>query len=63
MSRNHAEIIFNSNDQKFLIKDSRSKFGTLILFEEEFALYEKRSLIIQSGRCMYELALHKKEIE
>lgn len=49
VSRIHAEIRFENN--KFYIKDLKSKFGTLVKFKEEFDVKEKVKL--QYGRvCM-----------
>ena len=49
VSRIHAEIRFENN--KFYLKDLKSKFGTLVKFKEEFNIKEKVRL--QYGRlCM-----------
>ncbi len=61
VSRSHAEIEFN--DGKFLIRDTKSKFGTLVLFDEEFEINSKHSLMLQSGRCLYEFSIEKEAIE
>ncbi len=61
VSRSHAEIEFN--DGKFLIRDTKSKFGTLVLFDEEFDINNKHSLMLQSGRCLYEFSIQKEPIE
>ena len=36
-----------------------SKFGTLVLFDEELTLYEKSTINIQSGRCLYSFTIQK----
>jgi len=46
-----------------LIKDDKSKFGTLVLFDEEFDINEKHPLMIQSGRCLYEIVIGKERME
>jgi predicted component of type VI protein secretion system len=61
VSRAHAEIEFF--DGKFLIKDTKSKFGTLILFDEEFELNEKHPLSLQSGRVLYEFSIDKEPMQ
>jgi predicted component of type VI protein secretion system len=54
VSRSHAQIVFQEN--KFYIKDQKSKFGTLIKFREpSFTLSRENKFKIQLGRFLYEL--------
>ena len=46
-----------------MIRDTKSKFGTLVLFDEEFEIREKRPLMLQSGRCLYEFSIQKEPVE
>lgn len=62
VSRSHASIEF-TNDKFLILDDNKSKFGTLVLFDEEFVLNEKQSLKIQSGRCLYELSIGKERMK
>ena len=48
VSRYHAKIKYNMNDNTLLIKDLKSKFGTLILIRTSFEI--KDSIQIQIGR-------------
>lgn len=53
VSRLHAEIRFEN--EKFYLKDLKSKFGTLVRFKEEFDL--KRAVRLQYGRVSMEFRL------
>ena len=52
VSRAHAQIIFK-NDQ-FFIKDSKSKFGTLIKLDETLSFKKDELIKVQYGRSLYE---------
>ncbi len=51
VSRSHAEIVYQKNN--FYIKDTKSKFGTLIKLDEEIRLKENKFLKLQFGRTLY----------
>ena len=53
VSRIHAEVRFEND--KFYIKDLKSKFGTLVKFKEEFLLKDRMKL--QYGRVCLEFRL------
>jgi predicted component of type VI protein secretion system len=53
VSRVHAEVRFENN--KFYLKDLKSKFGTLVKFREEFSIKDKIKL--QYGRVCMEFNL------
>lgn len=57
VSRVHAEVKFQNN--KFYIKDLKSKFGTLVKFKEEFNI--KDGLQLQYGRVCYEFNIKKEQ--
>lgn len=55
VSRSHAKIIF-ANDE-FLIKDQRSKFGTLIKFDGSHLFEAEKIFRVQYGRTLFEFEL------
>ena len=71
VSRYHAKLQFNINDKTLLIKDLKSKFGTLLLIKTPFEI--KESIQLQIGRTYIKASLvtyedlihfhHKKQIE
>jgi pSer/pThr/pTyr-binding forkhead associated (FHA) protein len=54
VSRNHAQLMLLNN--KIYIKDSKSKFGTLVLIQNSLAVTEK-PIGLQIGRSFLECAL------
>ena len=71
VSRYHAKLQFNINDKTLLIKDLKSKFGTLLLIKTPFEIRE--SIQLQIGRTYIKASLvtyedlinfhYKKQIE
>ena len=57
VSRIHAEVRFEN--EKFYIKDLKSKFGTLVKFKEEHQLKDKFKL--QYGRVCLEFKLKREQ--
>ena len=57
VSRVHAEVRFEN--QKFYIKDLKSKFGTLVKFKEELIIKDRIKL--QYGRVCLEFRLRNEE--
>eukprot|EP00828_Plagiopyla_frontata_P008501 TRINITY_DN14242_c0_g1_i1.p3 TRINITY_DN14242_c0_g1~~TRINITY_DN14242_c0_g1_i1.p3 ORF type:complete len:168 (+),score=24.62 TRINITY_DN14242_c0_g1_i1:340-843(+) len=58
VSRQHA--ILNYSNEKFYIKDNNSKFGTLILLQEPFAINSiNNNIIIQINRTIFEFTIKK----
>lgn len=57
MSRVHAEVRYENN--KFYIKDMKSKFGTLIKFKEEFNIRDGLSL--QYGRVCLQFSIKREQ--
>ena len=51
VSRSHAQIIFEDN--KFKIKDSKSKFGTLIKLDDDIIFKKNEVVKVQYGRSVY----------
>jgi pSer/pThr/pTyr-binding forkhead associated (FHA) protein len=52
VSRSHAQIVYKND--KFYIKDQKSKFGTLIRFKENSVTIDRENLFrIQFGRTLY----------
>ena len=66
VSRYHSKIKYNINDNSILIKDLKSKFGTLVLIRNSFEI--KEPIQIQVGRTYIKastlnLEQQKKQIE
>ena len=59
VSRLHSKLNFNFNTKSLLIRDLKSKFGTLVLIKNSFELKEKESLIVQHGRSLINLKVFK----
>lgn len=57
VSRVHAEVRYENN--KFYIKDMKSKFGTLIKFKEEFNIRDGLSL--QYGRVCLQFSIKREQ--
>ena len=57
VSRNHSLIKYNSNDGKILIRDYKSKFGTLVLVKRPLVIKDQK-ICLQIG-CSY-IAAHTK---
>jgi predicted component of type VI protein secretion system len=57
VSRVHAEVRYENN--KFYIKDMKSKFGTLIKFKEEYNIRDGLSL--QYGRVCLQFNIKKEQ--
>jgi len=55
VSRYHSKLIFNSNERTLLLKDLKSKFGTLVLIKTPFEIRE--TLQIQIGRTFIKASL------
>ena len=53
VSRNHAQLKYNAEDGTILIRDLKSKFGTLILIKKPL-LIKERTIHIQIGRTYIE---------
>ena len=53
VSRNHAQLKYNAEDGTILIRDLKSKFGTLILIKKPL-LIKERKIHIQIGRTYIE---------
>lgn len=54
VSRAHSQIVYK--DGNFVIKDQKSKFGTLIrIVDNELQLSAKAKSRVQLGRVLYEL--------
>jgi|688.fasta_scaffold172395_1 hypothetical protein len=57
VSRTHAEVRFQNN--KFYLKDLKSKFGTLIKFKEEFNIRD--GILLQYGRVCLEFNIKREQ--
>mgnify|MGYP002624905667 CR=1 FL=1 len=55
VSRHHSKLIFNINQKTLLIKDLKSKFGTLVLIKTPFEIRE--AIQIQIGRTFIKTSL------
>ena len=53
VSRNHAKLKYNINDGTLLLRDLKSKFGTLILIKKPLQIKEKK-IHLQIGRTYIE---------
>ena len=53
VSRQHARITYK--DKKFILEDTGSKFGTLVLAKEPVPIIEK-PVILQIGRTLFSLS-------
>ena len=53
VSRNHAKLKYNPEDGTILLRDLKSKFGTLILIKNPLLIKEKR-IHLQIGRTYIE---------
>ncbi|CAD8185607.1 unnamed protein product [Paramecium pentaurelia] len=63
VSRHHASILINQNDQSFHIQDNCSKFGTLVLAQEsdlQIHLNSQKRLALQVGRVVIVVTIEKK---
>jgi pSer/pThr/pTyr-binding forkhead associated (FHA) protein len=59
VSRSHAKITFK--DKQFLLEDTGSKFGTLVLSKEAVSITET-PVILQIGRTLLSVAEHKGDL-
>ena len=55
VSRYHSKLIFNANERTLLLKDLKSKFGTLVLIKTAFEIRE--AIQIQIGRTFIKASL------
>lgn len=55
VSRSHAQITFK--DDQFFIRDTKSKFGTLIKLDEMLPMKKEQTIKVQFGRSVFELSL------
>ena len=55
MIRYHSKLIFNENERTLLLKDLKSKFGTLVLIKTAFEIRE--AIQIQIGRTFMKASL------
>ena len=53
ISRSHAKLKYNLNDGTLLLRDLKSKFGTLILIKKPLKIKEKK-MHLQIGRTLGE---------
>ncbi|CAD8086276.1 unnamed protein product [Paramecium primaurelia] len=63
VSRHHASIVINQNDQSFHIQDNCSKFGTLVLAQEsdlQIHLHSQKRLALHVGRVVIVVKIQKK---
>ena len=56
VSRNHAKLKYNESDGTLLLRDLKSKFGTLILVKKPLKIKEKK-IHLQIGRTYIEASL------
>ena len=63
VSRLHTKLKFNFSNKSLLIKDMKSKFGTLVLIRSSFELKEKEHLITQIGRTLVKAEVNQREKE
>lgn len=61
VSRLHSKLNFNFNTKSLLIRDLKSKFGTLVLIKNSFELKERESLFVQIGRSYINLKVSKSD--
>ena len=59
MSRNHAVISFENG--KWLLQDSDSKFGTLVLVKQRMPLLADCPKSVQIGRTLVKLSVVSKQ--
>ena len=60
VSRTHAVLTFNSSTGQILIRDLKSKFGTLILIKNNLQIKEKK-ILLQIGRTYIEAYINNKQ--
>ena len=60
VSRNHAKLKYNKEDGTILLRDLKSKFGTLVLIKKPLEIKEKK-IQLQIGRTFVETWLMDKE--
>ena len=63
VSRSHSKLKFNFENKSLLIRDDKSKFGTLVLIRNSFELKEKDNLLLQIGRTIFEAEVPQREKE
>ena len=61
VSRLHSKLNFNFTTKSLLIRDLKSKFGTLVLIKNSFELKEKEALVVQIGRSFINLKVSKSD--
>ena len=60
VSRSHAKLKYNAEDGTLLLRDLKSKFGTLILVKKPLKIKEKK-IHLQIGRTYIEASLMSME--